>query len=317
MQNEKYIQENEIDLRELFKTIWNKKIFIVIFTSIITILSIIYVSLKTPIYQVTALVEIGTYKTEANQDITIDNVDNLSKKLSTIFIDLRKNIVDKEFEITKITTLKGMKNFIEISSEASSNTDAIEGLNEVIEYIRSEHTKLLDDVKEKNEFDLKNISLSIKNIEDDKLVNIEKKIELYQQNILNLEEQMLLVNKTLENMNKLDPSISALKLMEKRDISNAIISNKSNLYDLIEKKENLINVEINKLLDRKKILENLSLPHNLKNSEVVGSVLVNEYPIKPKKRLFVTVAFVTGLTLSIFLVFFIQFVNNIREKGKV
>ncbi|WP_418185363.1 Wzz/FepE/Etk N-terminal domain-containing protein [Aliarcobacter vitoriensis] len=316
MQNEKYIQEDEIDLRELFKTIWNKKIFIVIFTSIITILSIIYVSLKASIYQVTALVEIGTYKTEANQDITIDNVDNLSKKLSTIFIDLRKNIVDKEFEITKITTLKGMKNFIEISSEASSNTDAIEGLNEVIEYIRSEHTKLLDDVKEKNEFDLKNISLSIKNIEDDKLVNIEKKIELYQQNILNLEEQMILVNKTLENMNKLDPSISALKLMEKRDISNAIISNKSNLYDLVEEKENLINIEINRLLDRKKILENLSLPHNLKNSEVVGSILVNENPIKPKKSLIVVVSFVTGFILSIFLVFFIQFVNNIKKEEK-
>ncbi|RBQ29254.1 Wzz/FepE/Etk N-terminal domain-containing protein [Aliarcobacter vitoriensis] len=314
MQNEKYIQEDEIDLIELFKTIWNKKIFIVIFTSIITILSIIYVSLKTPIYEVTALVEIGTYKTEANQDITIDNVDNLSKKLSTIFIDLRKNIVDKEFEITKITTLKGMKNFIEISSEASSNTDAIEGLNEVIEYIRSEHTKLLDDVKEKNEFDLKNIALTIKNIEDDKLVNIEKKIELYNQNILNLEEQMNSVTETLKNINKLDPSISALKLMEKRDISNAIISNKSNLYDLIEKKENLINVEINKLLDRKKILETLSFPHNLKNSEVVGSILVNEYPVKPKKPLIVAVAFVTGFILSIFFVFFMQFVNSMKRE---
>ncbi|WP_418179101.1 Wzz/FepE/Etk N-terminal domain-containing protein [Aliarcobacter lanthieri] len=316
MQNEKYIQEDEIDLKELFKTIWNKKIFIVIFTSIITILSIVYVSLKTPIYEVKALVEMGNYKTETNQDVIIDNVDNLSKKLSTIFIDLRENIENKKFEITKITTVKGMKNFIEISSEASSNTDAIEGLNEVIEYIRSEHTKLLDDVKEKNEFDLKNISLSIKNIEDDKLVNIEKKIELYQQNILNLEEQMILVNKTLENMNKLDPSISALKLMEKRDISNAIISNKSNLYDLIEEKENLINIEINKLLDRKKILETLSLPHNLKNSEVVGSILVNENPIKPKKSLIVVVAFVTGFILSIFLVFFIQFVNSMKREEK-
>nr|WP_306458729.1 GNVR domain-containing protein [Aliarcobacter vitoriensis] len=207
-----------------------------------------------------------------------------------------------------------MKNFIEISSEASSNTDAIEGLNEVIEYIRSEHTKLLDDVKEKNEFDLKNIALTIKNIEDDKLVNIEKKIELYNQNILNLEEQMNSVTETLKNINKLDPSISALKLMEKRDISNAIISNKSNLYDLIEKKENLINVEINKLLDRKKILETLSFPHNLKNSEVVGSILVNEYPVKPKKPLIVAVAFVTGFILSIFFVFFMQFVNSMKRE---
>ncbi|WP_418187278.1 Wzz/FepE/Etk N-terminal domain-containing protein [Aliarcobacter lanthieri] len=245
MQNEKYIQEDEIDLKELFKIILDYKKFILIFTAIFTILSIIYVSIKTPIYEVKSLIEIGSYKIE-KQDKDgfkiiemnyIDNGDELSKKLSAIFIDLRENIENKKFEITKIATVKGMKNFIEISSEASTNTDAIEGLNEVIEYIRSEHSKLLDDIKEKNEFDLKNISLTIKNIKEDKLVNIEKKIELYNQNILNLEEQMILVNKTLENMNKLDPSISALKLMEKRDISNDIILNKSDLYDLIEKKK--------------------------------------------------------------------------------
>ncbi|WP_151951315.1 Wzz/FepE/Etk N-terminal domain-containing protein [Aliarcobacter butzleri] len=316
MQNQKYLQEDEIDLKELFKTLWKYKIFILVFTFVTTILSIIYVSLKTPTYQVTALVELGSYKTESDQDIIIDNADNLSKKLTTIFIDLRKNLENKNFEITKIVTVKGMKNFIEISSEASSNTQAIEGLNEVIDHIKSEHSKLLDDVKEKNEFQLKNISLSIKNIEEDKLVNIEKKIELYQQNILNLEEQMVSVAETLKNLNKLDPSISALKLMEKRDISNAIISNKSNLYDLIEEKENLINIEINKLLDRKKVLETLSLPHNLKNSEVVGSILVNEHPIKPKKSLIVIVAFITGFILSIFIVFFLQFINNVRKEKK-
>ncbi|MCT7612972.1 Wzz/FepE/Etk N-terminal domain-containing protein [Aliarcobacter butzleri] len=314
MQNQKYLQDDEIDLKELFKTIWSYKKFILIFTFIVTVLSIIYVSLKTPVYEVTALVEVGSYKTESGQDIIIDNADNLSKKLTTIFIDLRKNVENKDFEITKIVTVKGMKNFIEISSEASSNTQAIEGLNEVIEHIKSEHTKLLDDVKEKNEFQLKNISLLIKNIEDDQLVNIEKKIELYNQNIVSLEQQMTSVTETLKNINKLDPSISALKLMEKRDISNAIISNKSNLYDLIEKKENLVNVEINKLLDRKKILETLSLPHNLKNSEVVGSILVNEYPIKPKKSLIVVVSFVTGFILSIFLVFFIEFIRALKKE---
>ncbi|MFY4788452.1 Wzz/FepE/Etk N-terminal domain-containing protein [Aliarcobacter butzleri] len=314
MQNQKYLQDDEIDLKELFKTIWSYKKFILIFTFIVTVLSIIYVSLKTPVYEVTALVEVGSYKTESGQDIIIDNADNLSKKLTTIFIDLRKNVENKDFEITKIITVKGMKNFIEISSEASTNTQAIKGLNEVIEHIKSEHNKLLDDVKEKNEFDLKNISLLIKNIEEDRLVNIEKKIELYNQNIVSLEQQMTSVTETLKNINKLDPSISALKLMEKRDISNDIILNKSNLYDLTEKKENLINIEINKLLDRKKILETLSLPHNLKNSEVVGSILVNEHPIKPKKSLIVVVSFVAGFILSIFLVFFIEFIRTLKKE---
>lgn len=316
MDNRQDILEDEIDLKELFKTIWNKRVFILIVTLVITLLAIIYVNIKTPIFEVKALVEIGTYKTETNQNISIDDADILAKKLTTIFIDLRKNINDKEFEIIKITPIKGMKNFIEISSEANSNTDAIKGLNEVVEYVKNNHQLLLNDIKEKNEAELKNLELTIKNIKEDKIVNIDKKIELYTQNILNLEEQMKYVTQVLQNITKLDPSISALKLMEKRDISNAIIANKSTLFDLTEQKENLLNVQINKLLERKKLLETLFLPYNLKNSEVVGKILVDDEPIKPKKALIIVVAFITGFILSIFAVFFIQFINNMRKEEK-
>ncbi|RXI33802.1 hypothetical protein CP964_05145 [Arcobacter defluvii] len=316
LDNKADILEDEIDLKELFKTIWNKRVFILIVTSVITLLTIVYVNIKTPIYEVKALIEIGTYKTETNQNISIDDADILAKKLSTIFIDLRKNINDKEFEITKTIPLKGMKNFIEISSEAKSNTDAINGLNEVIEYIKKDHLLILNDIKEKNEAELKNLELTIKNIKEDKIVNIDKKIELYTQNILNLEEQMKYVTEVLQNITKLDPSISALKLMEKRDISNAIIENKSTLFDLTEQKENLLNVQINKLLERKKLFEALLLPYNLKNSEIVGKILVDDKPIKPKKLLIIVVAFVTGFILAIFAVFFMQFINNMRKEEK-
>lgn len=315
MQEKEYTTEEEIDLKELFKTIWNKRVFILVVTFVATLLAVVYVNIKAPIFEVKALVEIGTYKTETNQNILIDDVDILVKKLTTLFIDLRKNIDDKEFEIIKITPLKGMKNFIEISSEAKSNTDAIKGLNEVVEYIKSNHQLLLNDIKEKNEAELRNLELTIKNIKEDKIVNIDKKIELYTQNILNLEEQMKYVTEVLENITKLDPSISALKLMEKRDISNAIIENKSTLFDLTEQKENLLNVQINKLLERKTLLETLFLSYNLKNSEVVGKILVDDEPIKPKKALIIVVSFITGFILSIFAVFFIQFINNMRVEN--
>ena len=61
MNNEaiKYQQEDEIDLKELWKTLMKRKWFIVIFTSIVTILAIIFSLVKTPIYEATALIEIG------------------------------------------------------------------------------------------------------------------------------------------------------------------------------------------------------------------------------------------------------------------
>jgi uncharacterized protein involved in exopolysaccharide biosynthesis len=47
---------------------------------------------------------------------------------------------------------------------------------------------------------------------------------------------------------------------------------------------------------------------------VVGEYIAKDYPIKPKKRLIVTVAFVTGFILSIFLVFFIEFIKGFKEE---
>ena len=39
MQENKILNEDEIDLRELFKTIWDKRFFIIIFTFITTLIS--------------------------------------------------------------------------------------------------------------------------------------------------------------------------------------------------------------------------------------------------------------------------------------
>lgn len=313
MQNKEQIIEDEIDLRELFKTIVEKKYFILVFTLIITILAIVYVKIKTPIYEAKAVIEIGSYKTETNEVKVVDNLNEFSKKLSTIFIDLRKNDREKESEITNISISKGMKNYIEIVSEAISNDLAIKEINSVLSFTKDEHGKFLNDVKEKNRIEISNIDNSIKNLQE-QVLNIDRKIELYEKNVINLEEQMKFVLESLKDIKSLDPSIAALKLMEKRDISNDIILNKSQLFDLMIRKESISNLEINKLIERKKILESLSLDYNIKNSDIVGKIQINDYPIKPKKLLVVVVAFVTGFILSIFIVFFMQFINSIRKE---
>ena len=313
MQEQKYIQEDEIDLREIFKSIFERKYFILIFTLIITILAIIYVSIKTPIYEAKAVIEIGSYKTESDEVRVVDNLNEFSKKLSTIFIDLRKDDIEKESEITNISISKGMKNYIEISSQAISNDLALKEIEAVLSFTKDEHGKFLNDIKEKNKIQISNIDNSVKNLQE-QIVNIDRKIELYEKNVINLEEQMKFVLESLKNINSLDPSIAALKSMEKRDISNDIISNKSQLFDLMIKKESISNLEINKLIERKKILESLTLDYNIKNSDIVGKIQINDYPVKPKKTLVVVVSFVTGFILSIFIIFFMQFIQGLKKE---
>lgn len=319
MQNKEYVEE-EIDLRELFSNLAKKKVFIFVFTLAITLLAIIYVNIKTPIYEAKALVEIGSYKIEktANtntiEEISLADTTELLKKVTTIFIDLEKNNKDKEYLITSITVSKGTKNFIEVTSEAKSNELAEKGINKIVDYIQKEYSETLNDAKKKNQSEIKNITQSISNIENEKIGNLDKKIELHKQNIINLEEQMTFVMQTLKNLNNLDSSIAALKLMEKRDISNEMIINKSSLYDLLEAKESIINIDLNKLIERKKVIETLLLPHNIKNTQIVEKILVNDNPAKPKKPLIIVVAFVTGFILSIFLVFFMSFISNLKKE---
>ena len=307
---EKYLQEDEIDLRELFKTIWDKKVFIVIFTLVITILAAIYAYNKTPIYEAKALVEIGEYKLNSTTKNSIDDATALEKKLTTIYVDMEKNLKDKTSEISNIAIVKGLKNFLEIKSEATSNEDAKNEILKVLTFVQGEHEKILDDVKKQKEMELRNIDLQISDIKSRTVALIDKKLENNVKNLENLQEQLKFVDENLKKIDSLNPSLAALKLMEKKDITNSINTLTIQNFDLESKKDELLTTSLYTLQENKKIIELSLLPHNYKNTQIVGEIMTNDFPTKPKKSLIVAVAFVTGFILSIFLVFLINFIRK-------
>ena len=309
MQENKPLEEDEIDLKELFKTIWAKKIFIVIFTLVVTILAGFYAYSKTPIYEAKALLEIGEYKKNP-----VDDAVALEKKLSTIFIDMEKNLKDKTSEISNISVVKGLKNFLEIKSESTSNEEAKNEILKVLTFVQNEHEKILDDVKKQKEMELRNIDLQISDIKSKSVALIDKKIENNIKNLKSLEEQLKQVDENLKKIDSLNPSLAALKLMEKRDITNSINTITIQNFELESKKDELLTTTLYKLEESKKIIELSLLPHNYKNTQIIGEIMTNDFPTKPKKSLIVAVAFVTGFIISIFLVFFIQFIQGIRKE---
>ena len=310
MQENKPLEEDEIDLKELFKTIWAKKIFIVIFTLVVTILAGFYAYSKTPIYEAKALLEIGEYKKNP-----VDDAVALEKKLSTIFIDMEKNLKDKTSEISNISVVKGLKNFLEIKSESTSNEEAKNEILKVLTFVQNEHEKILDDVKKQKEMELRNIDLQISDIKSKSVALIDKKIENNIKNLKSLEEQLKQVDENLKKIDSLNPSLAALKLMEKRDITNSINTITIQNFELESKKDELLTTTLYKLEESKQIAESLLLSHNYKNTQIVGEIMTNDFPTKPKKSLIVAVAFVTGFIISIFLVFFIQFIQGIRKES--
>lgn len=310
MQENKPLEEDEIDLKELFKTIWAKKIFIVIFTLVVTILAGFYAYSKTPIYEAKALLEIGEYKKNP-----VDDAVALEKKLSTIFIDMEKNLKDKTSQISNISVVKGLKNFLEIKSESTSNEEAKNEILKVLTFVQNEHEKILDDVKKQKEMELRNIDLQISDIKSKSVDLIDKKIENNIKNLKSLEEQLKQIDENLKKIDTLNPSLAALKLMEKRDITNSINTITIQNFELESKKDELLTTTLYKLEESKKIIELSLLPHNYKNTQIVGEIMTNDFPAKPKKSLIVAVAFVTGFILSIFLVFVIQFIQGTKKES--
>ncbi|ADG94223.1 lipopolysaccharide biosynthesis protein [Arcobacter nitrofigilis DSM 7299] len=247
------LQEDEIDLRELFLTIWSHKKFIIIFTLIVTIGAVIYAYTKTPIYEVKGVIEVGSFSNSNsnnnnnNNNNYIENPKSLIKKLEIINIDnVEKN--QKEI-ISSVILVKSTPNLIEITSQSKSNTDATNLLDKIIKKLIDEHKVLINNYK-----------------------------SLIMGNINNLKSQNELLEK---NENKFDGRL-ALKF---------------------------------ELISKIKDLEFSISSYNIQDTKQIGKDITNQ--IIPKKKLIVIAAFVSGFILSIFLIFFIEFIKGIKKEEKI
>ena len=311
-------EEDEIDLRELFITLKKNKKIIAIITSIITFLAIIYVLLKTPIYEAKAMIEIGNYKANNNNNnkVQLDNASQLSKKLNVVFVDMHKNDEDVKSKITSVNVPKKSKVFLEITAEGISNNLAKDDILKVVQYIQNKHQKILNDVKKRREFEIKNIDRKITNIETKETKLLDDKIALQEESLKEYKKQILEIDKNIQKIEKVNPTLAALKLMKRRDLSDFILKLNLQLINLKNKRDDLITNVVWNLQEKRNILASMLLPYNYKNSQIVGGILTNDYPIKPKKKLIDVVAFITGLILSIFFVFFLEFLKSFKEENK-
>ena len=187
----------------------------------------------------------------------------LVKKLNLLFIDLLKNEKDRKATITSISTVKGTSNFINIKSESTSNKLASNEINKIVTYMQSKHQAELENIIGNRKSKITSIDRQISTIKN-------KQLELLSSNNSNLNGNEALLN-SLQLISMINGELGIQSISE-------LIKEKTELGLLLNKR-------------------------NYKNSEVVGRIITNDYPIKPKKKLIVTVAFIAGFILSILLVF--------------
>jgi len=277
--NTQYVQQDTIDLRELFAVLKRRKKMIWSVTGIITLLAVIYAFLiAAPIYQTTAQIKLAQINKKP-----IDNTNNMKQELETIFEVNAKN-KKIEFPLVKsITVPKGTSNILTVRTQGYDNGSVEKKLLSVFEYITTMQSKDLESYIKTQKRRLVAAKDNLRQ-ESELLSSSKKSIRDYQNKLLTISERNV--------------ALAGIYSIEIGKQQNQIKSLTDQIFQL---KNSVNNIE-----------DSLS-PFKIRNAEIIGKIERSDKPIKPKKKLIVVVAFITGLMLSIFLAFFLEFMAGMKK----
>lgn len=133
------IQDDQINLKELWATLAKSKLTIITTTLISTIAAVGYVITATPIYQGNVLIEVGEV---VNNHEIVNNYQLVNSQPTTIF-NLDNINTLKEVTVattgTNITIPNGTSNILNITMESSDKVEIQSKLNDTIQFILNRH----------------------------------------------------------------------------------------------------------------------------------------------------------------------------------
>ena len=245
---------------------------------------------------------------------------DLYSKLKPSFIPQIKshNVDDKNINndpkkgiISSIIQMKTVKNFIEVKTEAVSNEIAIAKSKEILDYAQKLYEPKIEQYKTLVNNDISNIEDEIKFLKNEKMKMLTDKVESSKANLEKYNQEINSLYKSNTNANdKISSMIVSVQMVNYQNlIENAQNVLKTSSLEI----EQILKDTIPKLQQKKEVIKFKTSEQNLTNTRLVGNYVTSEYPAKPKKVLIIVVAFVTGFVLSIFAVFFMQFVSSVRK----
>jgi capsular polysaccharide biosynthesis protein len=278
-----YLQEDEIDLKEIFNLLINSKKLIISITLIITILGAIYSFQKETEYKSTALIEIGNYgnavlftesrgldssvnKVEYNQES--DGI--LIEPAITLIQELTINFIHKQGNNLSLNSFENR--LINIAHTSTSSVTSKNLLNEIIEYIENRHSLMLINRIKKT-----------KNLLTFKIESLDNKIN----------ELKNIILEDLKNLKLLEsnPDLLIQRVAQSPTLNQVIHSYNIQLLDLESEKDNL-QLELEFLMQQYPT-----------KTQLVGEILTSDIPINER---IILLSFIFGLFLSIVMVF----INN-------
>jgi len=330
------MEEDTIELIDLLRVVWKWKWFIIVFTFVCAIAAGIISFSMPKIYNISMIIGPGTIGTDVNKGgelVYLDTSDNIkseiegeaynSKIIDVLKLNGEKKTVlkfkvfnPKKSRIVKIVTeYKYTERDIGIKVMKQLYEELFKRYQQVIELKRGYFdSRIVLNNKERDKLEIrirtlrKNIKINA--VKKKFLVEELKKVRANTEVILK-KRDVLLSNKTDNN------GISALlysNIMQQNMIYTNQLDNQ--LHSIMTKQEDLKR----QIEDLEKEKEKINIKIDIiklqrgfvKNIKYIQKPQVSTYPIKPKKKSNVMLAFVVGLFLSLFLAFFLEYLQKMK-----
>jgi len=273
------IQEDTIDLRELFAVLKKRKKLIWSVTGTLTIFAIVYAFfIAKPIYEAKGIVELAQINKESVQD-----TNDLKQKLEFIHVNTKGK--KKELPVIKNISLpKKSSNLMVIIAVGHDNDSAQKKLEEFITELST----------------IQNKELAIYvTTQKERLQLIKEDMERNQKQSKQIIDDISDYKEKLLSISREDAALAGIYSIE------------------IGKKQTELNNITNKtysLKNKKNDIELSISPLKIQETIMVGKIELLDKPVKPKKKLIVIITFITGLMLSVFLVFILEFISGMKKE---
>jgi LPS O-antigen subunit length determinant protein (WzzB/FepE family) len=272
------MQEDTIDIKELFNVLKKRKKLVGLLTALFTLLALLYVFMSKPVYEAKAVVELAQINKKPVQDLN-----DLKQKVEFLY---EVNLKGKKIELPLVKSVempKKTSNIMIVKTHGYSNETATEKLQEVIDYITTLQNKELD---------------SYGNIQKQRLELVTEDISRNEKLTISATKEIAQYKEKLFNISKQDAALAGIYAIE------------------IGKKQtelNEITTKVYTLKNKKNDLELSVSPLKIQKTTTIGNIETLDKAVKPKKLLITIIAFITGLMLSIFLAFFLEFLQGMKE----
>jgi capsular polysaccharide biosynthesis protein len=257
-----YIQEDEIDLKKIFKLLINSKKLIIAITLVITTLSVFYSPQKAPQYISTVLIEIGSYDLEVNDLEVNDYGKKLIESTASLIQNLKINFIHKQKLTLSFNSIENR--LISIKAHSLYPEMNIDLLNKIIGYIKNRHSNLLQKIAYQLTSKIKRIDTEIEFI-NNMLIHSQEK-------------EKLRISYLIENQDG-----QAIHLIERTDL-------KLKLFNLSQEKNNL-ELELEFLLHE-----------NPTSTQLIGKIATNSIKPKKQLIIFSSFIFGLFLSIIMVLI---------------